>query len=133
MQNLTVTTSPSPLNPNFTVFKLKGQLDAVTLEELNGHFQGAQAINCFKWIVDLSQLDYISSAGIGAFVAALADLRAQGGDMWVVGANGKIGKVLKVLGFEKVFRVFQNETQAFDLNPSKLPHDGIGLEGILGN
>jgi anti-sigma B factor antagonist len=133
MQSLSVATSPSPLNAAFTVFKLKGHLDAVTLTELEKHFKSSLELGCFKWVVDLSQLEYISSAGIGSFVGALSELRNNGGDLWVVGASAKIGRILRVLGFEKVFRVFGNESEAFG-SPGLAQDaeaDGILASGLL--
>ena len=62
--------------------------------------------------MDLSQLEYISSAGLGSFVGVLSELRSQGGDIFFIGLSPKMFKIFKVLGFTRIFKVFESEGEA---------------------
>ncbi len=112
MNQLIIQVTQSKIDANITVFKLKGHLDAQTVRQLEGHYEAEVAKAKYKWIVDLSELEYISSAGLGSFVGVLSELRAQGGDILFVGLSQKLMKIFKVLGFTRIFKVFDSEGEA---------------------
>lgn len=106
--------SPSVLDESITVFRLQGHLDSLAVPDLEKLFHAEPALSRRNWIMDLSHLEYISSAGIGAFMGVLADLREKGGDLFFVGVPQKIAKIFKVLGMARIFKVFENEFQALE-------------------
>jgi anti-sigma B factor antagonist len=112
MNQLIVNVSPSSADAAVTVFKLQGHLDAQTVRQLESHYEAETAKAKVRWVVDLASLDYISSAGLGSFVGVLSELRSQGGDILFVGLSPKMQKIFKVLGFTRIFRVFENEGDA---------------------
>ena len=112
MNQLVVKVGICQADDSVTVFRLQGHLDAQTVRQLEEHFSSTTARSKCKWIVDLSQLEYISSAGLGSFVGVLSDLRSQGGDILFTGLSSKILKIFKVLGFTRIFRVFDSEAEA---------------------
>ncbi len=95
-----------------TVFALGGHLDAVTVSQLEGRFKETMEAGQYHWVVDLSQLDYISSAGLGAFIGVLEEVRSHGGDIFFVGLSPKLQKIFQVLGFLRIFRIFAAEEEA---------------------
>ena len=115
MNQLIVSVQPSAEDSSVTVFKLQGHLDAQTVRQLEGHYEAETARTKYKWIVDLGQLEYISSAGLGSFVGVLSELRSQGGDILFVGLSPKMMKIFKVLGFTRIFKVFDNESDALKM------------------
>jgi anti-sigma B factor antagonist len=112
MNELHVTVLPSPADASVTVFRLQGHLDAQTVRQLETHYESETARARHKWIVDLSSLEYISSAGLGSFVGVLSELRSQGGDILFSGLSPKMMKIFKVLGFTRIFKVFDSEADA---------------------
>ena len=112
MNQLIVTVQPSAAEPSVTVFKLQGHLDAQTVRQLEGFYEAETARAKYRWIVDLGSLEYISSAGLGSFVGVLSELRSQGGDILFVGLSPKMMKIFKVLGFTRIFKVFDSEAEA---------------------
>jgi anti-sigma B factor antagonist len=112
MNQLIVTVQPSSTDSSVTVFKLQGHLDAQTVRQLEGFYEAETARSHYKWIVDLGSLEYISSAGLGSFVGVLSELRSQGGDIFFVGLSPKMMKIFKVLGFTRIFKVFDGEGDA---------------------
>ena len=112
MNILTVDVSPSALDASLALFRLKGHLDAQTVRDLETRFEQQVKSARVRWIVDLQELEYISSAGLGSFVGVLSELRAQGGDILFIGLTPKMEKIFKVLGFTRIFKVFASESEA---------------------
>jgi anti-sigma B factor antagonist len=112
MNKLIVNVKSSVADAAVTVFKLQGHLDAQTVRELEGYYETETTRAKYKWIVDLGQLEYISSAGLGSFVGVLSELRSQGGDIFFVGLSPKMMKIFKVLGFTRIFKVYDGEAEA---------------------
>jgi anti-sigma B factor antagonist len=112
MSELNVLIQPSSEDASVSVFRLNGHLDAQTVRQLESHYESTTGRAQYKWIVDLSQLDYISSAGLGSFVGVLSELRSHGGDILFTGLSPKMLKIFKVLGFTRIFRVYESEQDA---------------------
>jgi anti-sigma B factor antagonist len=112
MNKLSVEVNESGLDPSVAVFRLEGHLDAQTVRELEARFEAQIRSAKVRWIVDLVNLEYISSAGLGSFVGVLSELRAQGGDIFFIGLSAKMEKIFKVLGFTRIFRLFSSEAEA---------------------
>ena len=85
------------LNGEELTLTITGRLDTVTapqLEaELNGSLGGIQ-----KLILDISPLEYISSAGLRVLLSAQKTMNKQG-MMVVKGANEAIMEIFEVTGF----------------------------------
>ena len=75
-----------------------------------------------KFIVDLSDVSYISSGGWGIFSGEVRGLREQGGDIVLVGMSPEVYDVYELLGFDDVLKAFSNPQDAaeyFDLPPEE--------------
>jgi anti-sigma B factor antagonist len=55
--------------------------------------------------VDFTNLDYISSAGLGVLLATQKRLGASGEGLTLVNLNAHIGEVFRIAGFDKVFEI----------------------------
>jgi len=63
------------------VLELKGYLDAHTAPKLEEAFQNLLKSQRFKIVVNCRELSYISSAGLGVFMAFIEDVRNNKGDI----------------------------------------------------
>ncbi|MGE5707671.1 MAG: STAS domain-containing protein [Bacteroidota bacterium] len=97
-----------------TLMRVKGFLDAHTATELEKAMDGLINEGAFRVIVDFSELDYISSAGLGVLMAAISTFREHQGDLKLVKLPPKIFKVFDLLGFSKLFQIFETEKEARD-------------------
>jgi anti-anti-sigma factor len=59
-------------------------------------------------IVDLANLEYISSTGLSAFLSAAKKIRAAGGRMALAGLNSRIRLVFEMSGFLRLFPIYAN-------------------------
>lgn len=92
---------------------LNGYLDAHTAPKLEETFQQIIGKGDYKILVNFSDLDYISSAGLGVFMAFIEDVRNNGGDIKLAAMKEKVFSVFDLLGFPMLFDIDKNEQDAF--------------------
>ncbi len=112
MKKINVSVQSSSLNPDCTVLNVEGFLDAYTVAELEETFNRLIKDKKFKLIVNLAQLDYISSAGLGTFMGVIDEIRDNHGDIVLINLSPKIYKVFDLLGFSELFTIADNEAAA---------------------
>ena len=94
------------------VVAIAGSVDALTASELD-HYLSAQVDGGEKQIVaDLSQVDFMSSAGLRAILHALKESRQRGGDLRLAAARPGIDHTLKISGLSSILQSFPTVDQA---------------------
>ena len=94
------------------ILKLKGYLDAYTslqLEELLRKFIDS---GNFKFVVNMKDLSYISSAGFGVFMVFVDETRKNRGDIKFSCLSEKIDEIFELLGFKHIFEVYKSDEEA---------------------
>lgn len=97
---------------NINVLDLKGYLDAHTAPELEKVLQNLMDVNKFNIIVNCKDLSYISSAGLGVFMAYIEDVRKHNGDIKLTNMSAKVYNVFDLLGFPLLYDITKDETEA---------------------
>lgn len=59
-----------------------------------------------KVVVDMSDLRWINSDGLGSLIAGLSSLRNAGGDLRLAKVSDNVQKLLAITGLAKVFKVY---------------------------
>ena len=89
-----------------TLVSVSGSVDALTAGEV-ASFLSAQINSGHTHIVaDLSQVDFMSSAGLRAILSALKQTRQQGGDLRLAAAQPGVEKVLNMSGFTSILKFY---------------------------
>ena len=83
------------------VISLSGRLDTLTAPELEKELN-ASLPSADKLVIDLTDLAYISSAGLRTLLSAHKVMSVKGG-MTVTGANELVSEVFDVTGFSDIF------------------------------
>jgi anti-sigma B factor antagonist len=65
-----------------------------------------------KIVVNLKDVDYIDSGGLGMLVGLLVSAKKRGGDLKVVSPNERVTEVLRHTDLDTIFRVFGNNEDA---------------------
>ena len=94
------------------VLDIKGELDAHTASELEAAFQKCVEDEHPCIIVNGSDLQYISSAGLGVFMAYIEEVREQGGDIKIAALQPRVYNVFDLLGFPVLFEITDTEAEA---------------------
>lgn len=95
-----------------SVINLKGYLDAHTAPILENNFVDLIGNSRYKIVVDFKDLAYISSAGLGVFMAFIEKIRDGKGDIKLAGMTDKVYNIFDLLGFPLLYEIFSSEEEA---------------------
>lgn len=97
-----------------SVLELKGYLDAHTAPHLENALQKLMDEKKFSIVVNCKDLTYISSAGLGVFMAFIEDVRKNKGDIKLSNMSSKVFNVFDLLGFPILYEIYKDEKEAVD-------------------
>lgn len=97
------------------VISLRGEVDASNSVELDEAIQGLLEMGCKRILVDGSELDYISSAGLGVFMSYLEDFQEKGVTFIIYGMNEKVFNVFHILGLDQLITMVNSQQEALDI------------------
>jgi anti-sigma B factor antagonist len=104
------------------VLELKGYLDAHTAPTLEEALQSLLKNKRYDIVVNCKDLSYISSAGLGVFMAFIEDVRKHKGDIKLTNMTAKVFNVFDLLGFPLLYDILKDEQEAvtrFKEGPSR--------------
>lgn len=99
-------------NDRVNVLELKGYLDAHTAPKLEEALQRLLDARRYNIVVNCRDLSYISSAGLGVFMAYIEDVRKNAGDIKLSNMSAKVYNVFDLLGFPLLYEIFKDENEA---------------------
>jgi len=91
---------------DITVFNLKGRIDTRGAVDLDLALQEAILAGKYKMILDMSDVRYISSAGLRTLADVLTKNREHSGDLKLVALPPKVMRVLQIIGFDNFFSIY---------------------------
>jgi anti-anti-sigma factor len=91
---------------------LRGYLDAHTVNDFEAYMDRSIEHGTVRYLVDISELNYMSSAGIGAIMSLTQRLRRSDGDLVLLRPTEKVFKILDKLGFTRIFRFAYSQEEA---------------------
>lgn len=106
-----------------TIVKPTGFVDAVTAGTLAEALAGQLQAGNSSLVVDLDQVEYMSSAGLRVLLGTLKDARRQGGDLRVANARGEVRQILEMSGFTNVVPIHATLTEAVSSYEASAPSD----------
>lgn len=104
------------LKDNVLTLKLKGDLigedSGVDIIELvNDTIQN----NIILCIIDISELRYINSSGIGVLITILTKFRNKGGEVCLLKPSESVQKLLIITKLNAIFSIVENEEEALEI------------------
>jgi anti-anti-sigma factor len=97
-----------------SVFTLEGRVDSEGAIDLDLALQTAVSAGRYKMVLEMSDLRYISSAGLRTLADILTRNQAEGGDLKLVNLNPKVRRVFQIIGFDKFFNMYDSVGEAAD-------------------
>jgi len=95
-----------------SVIDVKGYLDAHTAPELENTFNKLINDSKYQVVVNFNDLSYISSAGLGVFMAYVETMRDNKGDIKFSNMKDNVYNIFDLLGFPMLYEFFEKETEA---------------------
>ncbi len=112
VDGIVVSVSAGSREHGVSVLKVSGYLDTTTASELETALSGLLGKQEFKIVVDLSGVNYISSAGWGIFIGEIKEIRHKGGDIKLAGMSGDVYEVFQLLEFNSILEAFATAVEA---------------------
>jgi anti-sigma B factor antagonist len=94
------------------VIQLSGSIDALSAPAITDHLGALISSGQVRLVVDLSGVDFTSSAGLRLLLGAVKDARAGGGDLRLAAVQPDVMKVLKISGFTNILKLFETVDEA---------------------
>ncbi|MCH6199705.1 STAS domain-containing protein [Aquiflexum sp. LQ15W] len=94
------------------VLILTGEIDASNSVELDAAVSEVVQEGAKKILIDCSELDYISSAGLGVFMSYLDDFEENNVKMVIFDLKDKVFQVFHILGLDQLITIRPTKEEA---------------------
>jgi anti-sigma B factor antagonist len=95
------------------LLKIKGRVDSATAPEFTRALEKINNDGRFKIALDMSELEYMSSAGFRALLATQRNCkRYNRGELVLVQVPDRIREALELAGFTELFKTFDDPLEA---------------------
>ena len=93
--------SVSPADSGVVLLEIEGAIDAYTARELDRTLNELLAQGCSRLVLDASQMDFISSAGLRVIVFAQREAGQRDGQVRVCGLSDHVRRVFEMAGLDE--------------------------------
>ncbi len=87
------------------VVKPSGLLDGIKAPTFRQEIDTAIQTGCLRICVNLEEVTFLDSSGLGALVAALKTTRSAGGDLYLCGLNRQVQMVFELTSMDRAFQI----------------------------
>jgi anti-anti-sigma factor len=94
------------------VVRPENRIDSSTAAAFEARIAALIAEGPQKVVVDFSNVDYISSAGLRVLLVAAKSAKSQGGALTLCGLRGNVREVMEVSGFDTLLGVHDGVSEA---------------------
>lgn len=99
-----------------TLIKVAGRVDSSNAAELDDTLKGTMNDGGYSIVINLSDVSYMSSAGLRALVSALRECKKHRGDVRLSEPSERVAEVLDLAGLTvaeaPLFQVYEDDTAA---------------------
>jgi len=96
------------------ILALSGKLDATTAKTFEDKIFAVIDSGAQRLVVDLAQLEYISSSGLRVFVLAAKKLQPKSGKVSLCSLQDQIRQVFDLAGFSSILSIFASRDEAIN-------------------
>ena len=96
---------------NALVVTVSGRMDAMTAPEFEKSLSEFIAQGEKAFLINLSGLEYISSAGLRGILASAKRLKEQNGKLIFSGLQGHVKEVFSISGFHGIFKIYDSDAE----------------------
>ena len=98
-----------PVDLTTAVFRLTGRMILGTrLREVESNISQVANQGIHKLILDLSGIEFIDSAGLGALLILYGNMKVRGGQFRIVAPGAKVLEVLKMTHADSILKIDRN-------------------------
>lgn len=112
MEGIQVSTETVGSQGQISIIKVGGYIDTTTSSEVERALNSLLKQGRFKIIIDLGNVDYISSAGWGIFISEIKSIRENNGDLKLVNMIPDVYEIFELLEFHHILDVYDSNQEA---------------------
>jgi anti-sigma B factor antagonist len=112
MNDINISFSKPDENPEVSVISVKGYVDTTTSADLEESLKRLLGKGRYDIVIDLGDVNYISSAGWGIFISEIKEIRENGGDLKLAAMIGDVYEVFELLEFQTILESFDTVEEA---------------------
>jgi anti-sigma B factor antagonist len=94
------------------ILALSGKLDATTAKRFEDRILGVINSGTQRLVVDLSQLDYVSSSGLRVLILAAKRLQTVDGKIVLCSMKDHVRQVFDLAGFSSMLSIYASRDEA---------------------
>ena len=95
-----------------TVVAVGGEIDVYTAPRLRDTITELVANGSYDLIIDMEQVEFLDSTGLGVLVGGLKKVRAHDGSLQLVCNQDRLLKIFRITGLAKVFTIHESADAA---------------------
>ena len=95
-----------------TVVSVGGEIDVYTAPKLREQLIDLVSAGNYHLVVDMENVDFLDSTGLGVLVGGLKRVRAHDGSLELVCTQERILKIFRITGLTKVFPIHSSVDEA---------------------
>jgi len=112
MEKLVISEERAGANPPVAVLTLKGTIETTNASGLEETLARIVDERCYRIVVDLGAVTYISSAGWGIFISEIKRIRRNGGDIKLAAMSSEVREVFDLLEFGNILKPYERPADA---------------------
>ena len=105
---------------NFSVESMKrvdlvtvaGRIDSSNAAEFEGKLKSLMGNSRHNLVLNLTGVNYMSSAGLRTLVSTLKECKKRNGDVRLAAPSERVAEVLSLAGLDSLFQVFEDDAAA---------------------
>ena len=102
-----------------SVLTVRGEIDVYTAPRLRQTIVDLVEAGARDIVVDMEQVDFLDSTGLGVLVEGLKRVRSRQGDLALVATQDKILKIFDITGLSKAFQIHDSVAGALAATPTQ--------------
>ncbi|BBD69217.1 anti-sigma-factor antagonist [Nostoc commune NIES-4072] len=99
------------MNLSVTVLELSGILDGIRGNELRREISGIIANGVDILLLDMKEVKFIDSSGLGALVSAMQMVRNANGKFFVCSINDQVRMLFELTKMDRIFQSFADQEE----------------------
>lgn len=112
MEGIQVSVEKVGHKSDISVIRVGGYIDTTTSSELERALDSLLKAGVYRIIIDLGNVDYISSAGWGIFISEIKGIREHDGDLRLARMIPDVYEVFELLEFHYILKAFDSIEEA---------------------
>ncbi|MEN9205712.1 MAG: STAS domain-containing protein [Thermostichales cyanobacterium SZTDM-1c_bins_54] len=108
----------SPKGSKIAILPFKGRIDSKVASEIRQLFQQLINKGYPNILVEMAEVTFLDSAGLGVLIAGMSKCRSAGGSLCLCQPSEAVQVVLNISATERILTVFPDQTTAVQQFPT---------------